>query len=118
MLVAKQLLIIAIGLAVLFAVVGCASVFSRNSDAHSSKDAGLEEVTGKLVGATPCGTLVRIETVKANETETIQFMCLDPETRESVKSVKKGDMVKVQYVFSPETQRNSIRTIQKAEDSE
>ena len=118
MLVAKQLLIIAIGLAVLFAVVGCASVFSRNSDVHSSsKDAGLEEVTGKLVGATPCGTLVRIETVKANETETIQFMCLDPEIRESVKSVKKGDMVKVQYVFSPETQRNSIRTIQKAEDS-
>ena len=39
------------------------------------------------------------------------------EIRESVKSIKKGDMVRVQYVFSPETQRNRIRTIQKAEDS-
>jgi len=41
------------------------------------------------------------------------FFCFDPETRESAKDVKEGDTVKIQYVLSPETQRNHIRKITK-----
>ncbi len=111
------LLTIVVSLAILFSAVGCATVTSHDGGAEGGKKtASQKEVAGKVVQVTPCRTLVELEVAKANErgeTTRMQFFNLDPEARESAKDVKKGDTVKIQYVFSPETQRNRIRKITK-----
>ncbi|MFH1884908.1 MAG: hypothetical protein ABIL62_19600 [Planctomycetota bacterium] len=111
------LLTMVVSLAILFSAVGCATVTSHDSGADDGKKtAMLKEVTGKVVRATPCRTLVEIEAGNANEvgkTTSMQFFCFDPEARESARGVEKGDTVKIQYVFSPETQRNRVRKITK-----
>ncbi len=111
------LLTIVVSLAILFSAVGCATVTSHDGGAEGSKKtAKQKEVAGKVVQVTSCRTLVELEVAKANErgeTTRMQFFNLDPEARESAKDVKKGDTVKIQYVFSPETQRNRIRKITK-----
>jgi len=111
------LLTIVVSLAILFSAVGCATVTSHDGGAEGGKKtARQKEVAGKVVQVTPCRTLVELEVAKANErgeTTRMQFFNLDPEARESAKDVKKGDTVKIQYVSSPETQRNRIRKITK-----
>lgn len=111
------LLTTAVSLAILFSAIGCATVTSHDSGADDGKKTGgLKEVTGKVVGITPCRTLVEIEVAKANEagkTTRMQFFSLDPDARESAMGVEKGDTVKIQYVFSPETQRNRVRKMTK-----
>jgi hypothetical protein len=116
MIVPRRLLAAA-SLAILVWVAGCETPASRNGAAEGDKkNAMQEEVTGKVVRATPCRTLVEIDAEKASErgkTARMQFFCFDAEARESVQGVEKGDTVKIQYVFSPETQRNSVRQITK-----
>lgn len=111
------LLATAASLAILFSAIGCATVTSHGSGADDGrKPAGLKEVTGRVVGITPCRTLVEVEVAKADEagqTTRMQFFSLDLDARESAAGVEKGDTVKIQYVFSPETQRNRVRRITK-----
>ncbi len=115
--IALKWLLTAVSLAILFSVAGCATVASHDSAAEGGeKNATQRELTGKVVRITPCRTLVEIEAAKASEegkTPRIQFFCFDPEARESAGGVEKGDTIKIQYVFSPETQRNRVRKITK-----
>ena len=117
MLTAKQLLAATVSLVILFSVAGCAMVASHDGIAKGGKEnATQEEITGKVVRVTPCRTLVEVEAAEAGEegkAATMEFFCFDAEVRESARGVEKGDTVKVQYVFSPETQRNQVKKITK-----
>ncbi len=117
MLVTKQLLAATVSLVILFSVAGCATVASPDGIVKGAKkNASQEEITGKIVRVTPCRTLVEIEAAEAGEkgkATTMQFFCFDAEVRESARAVEKGDTVRIQYVFSPDTQRNHVKRITK-----
>lgn len=113
--IVRKWLLTASSVAVLFWVTGCETVASHDGAAEADKKkTSQEEIMGKIVRATPCRTLVEIEAVepgKEDKGATMQFFCFDADVRESAKAVEKGDTVRIQYVISPETQRNHVRKI-------
>jgi hypothetical protein len=108
------------GLGALFLIVGCATnEAGREGAGVERKPAEEKEVTGKVVGGSPCGTMLTIEVAnpaKGGEAEKMGFFAFDPEMRKSAREVKKGDLVRIRYIYSIDTQRNHPRKIEKVSE--